>query len=271
MILSRKFYPGILLALVCLAFSLALWSGCRPSVESKDRTEWTEDHIVRAQEAVRKGRIVEATKLYKEALKSSPDLAIAHLELALLLHSYESDYIGAIYHYREYLLLTPGSEKKVVVEDRIRIASQQFAVLSAPPDNLSQKGDVSSFEKEALALRKSLQNTSDQLIRAKAETRQVRELLLTEQARTSALKNKIDSDARVTTKAEGRTETKIQTPVAAPVPRIRTYEVLRGDTLSKIALKVYKDPGRWSKILEANREVLGGSDQVQPGQILIIP
>lgn len=56
---------------------------------------------------------------------------------------------------------------------------------------------------------------------------------------------------------------------AAPGPR--TYEVVAGDTLSKIAKQFYGDAGKYPKIFEANRDQLKDPNVIKPGQRLKIP
>lgn len=52
----------------------------------------------------------------------------------------------------------------------------------------------------------------------------------------------------------------------------QTYTVQAGDTLSKIAGKVYGDGNRWRQIYDANRNVIAGSpEQIQVGMVLTIP
>ena len=60
---------------------------------------------------------------------------------------------------------------------------------------------------------------------------------------------------------------------AAPAnnPYTQTYTVVSGDTLSKIAQKYYGDPGLYTKIFEANRDVLRDPNKIMPGQKLRIP
>jgi len=72
-------------------------------------------------------------------------------------------------------------------------------------------------------------------------------------------------------------------PVASPEPSLatarrvpspdmdRTYTVQRGDSLSKIAYKVYGDATQWRTIQDANRNTLGDSVNVRVGQVLVIP
>jgi len=51
----------------------------------------------------------------------------------------------------------------------------------------------------------------------------------------------------------------------------RTYEVQKGDSLSKIAKKFYGEAGAWKRIFEANRDVVKNPDLIQPGWTLKIP
>jgi nucleoid-associated protein YgaU len=58
---------------------------------------------------------------------------------------------------------------------------------------------------------------------------------------------------------------------AASNPYTQTYTVVSGDTLSKIAQKYYGDPALYTKIFEANRDVLRDPNKIMPGQKLRIP
>jgi nucleoid-associated protein YgaU len=52
----------------------------------------------------------------------------------------------------------------------------------------------------------------------------------------------------------------------------RTYTVVQGDSLSKIAQRFYGKADEWRTIYEANREVIGNNpDLIKPGQIFVIP
>ena len=62
-------------------------------------------------------------------------------------------------------------------------------------------------------------------------------------------------------------------PVAPPKenPYQQTYVVQKGDTLSKIADEYYGDARLYTKIFEANRDILQNPDKIKPGQKLRIP
>jgi len=53
--------------------------------------------------------------------------------------------------------------------------------------------------------------------------------------------------------------------------RDRTYTVVKGDSLSKIAKRVYGKASLWRKIYEANRDHIKDPDMIFPGQLLRIP
>ena len=66
-------------------------------------------------------------------------------------------------------------------------------------------------------------------------------------------------------------------PAAPPVtpsfnaPR-RTYTVVSGDSLSKIAQREYGAASKWHAIYDANKQVIGNNpDLIKPGQVLVIP
>ena len=58
-------------------------------------------------------------------------------------------------------------------------------------------------------------------------------------------------------------------PAAAPATR--THTVQRGDTLSAIAKKYYGNANAYTKIFEANKNILKDPDHIYPGQVLTIP
>ena len=58
---------------------------------------------------------------------------------------------------------------------------------------------------------------------------------------------------------------------AASAPAGRTYTVVSGDSLSKIAKHQYGDSAKWHAIFEANRDKIKNPDLIYPGQVLTIP
>jgi nucleoid-associated protein YgaU len=67
------------------------------------------------------------------------------------------------------------------------------------------------------------------------------------------------------------------TAPAAPPPTStigsagKTYVVVKGDSLSKIAKREYGDANKWRTIHEANKDLISDPDLIYPGQVLKIP
>ncbi len=52
---------------------------------------------------------------------------------------------------------------------------------------------------------------------------------------------------------------------------IESYKVKAGDTLSKIAEKIYGDAAKFEVIFEANKDILKNANDIKVGQVLKIP
>ncbi len=63
----------------------------------------------------------------------------------------------------------------------------------------------------------------------------------------------------------------VNSGVASTAPVAKTYTVVSGDSLSRIAKHVYGDVNRWHDIFNANRDLLDNPDKIQPGQVLKLP
>ncbi|MCX5703984.1 MAG: LysM peptidoglycan-binding domain-containing protein [Candidatus Omnitrophica bacterium] len=63
----------------------------------------------------------------------------------------------------------------------------------------------------------------------------------------------------------------IAEPEAAPGSSFEKYTVRKNDTLQKISKKLYGTTKKWTKIYEANQDVLAGPNKIYVGQALNIP
>lgn len=69
---------------------------------------------------------------------------------------------------------------------------------------------------------------------------------------------------------QGRFDSPAQASDATVVPA-QTYTVQRGDSLSRIARRIYGETRHWRVIFEGNRDLLDNPDLIRPGQVLKIP
>ena len=66
----------------------------------------------------------------------------------------------------------------------------------------------------------------------------------------------------------------VQSGASSTAPAVETYEIYEvksGDSLSRIAKRVYGDGNAWKRIFDANTDVLKDPNKIFPGQRLKIP
>lgn len=228
---------------------MAFLAGCGGGVARLDRAELENGTVERALKLVQAGDPGAALKLFEKALKRDPDLARVHLEIGILFHEVEKNYVGAIYHYRKYLELRPESQKREMIENRMRIARQMLAAGVVGTENVTALR-VEELERANFDLRAKIRNLDAQLV----EARRVSMAEMSHRQASNAVAAAEDED--VDSDTEGG---------------IRHYTVQRGDSLSSIALKIYRDVNKWDQIYEANRKELESSNDLKAGQVLIIP
>jgi len=296
--------------ITCLIAVLAV--GCR-RVEQLDESERNSRIVAKAYEMSNQGDYEAAIVLFTKALEVYSGLARPHLDLAMLLHERQRDYVRAIYHYSRYLELRPGTEKASMIKGRIRQAERAFASLHTV-EGASSGISIRELEGRNEALKRQNTALMRRVEQLEAEVREVRE---TERQRYMATVVGTPKDAEEAPEAPpppvattavqpvvsspGTTPARTLPPTIkpavpqplpsesapaapesrvtpSPVPKpveantlVRTYTVRRGDSLSKIAFKVYGDATEWRRLQNANRESLGDSVNVKVGQVLVVP
>lgn len=92
-------------------------------------------------------------------------------------------------------------------------------------------------------------------------------------AASQDIKNKIwDHIKLVSPKYEDLTaDITVDASLAPPAPKLETYTVQAGDTLSKISKQFYGDTGKYMRIFEANKDQLTDPNKIRVGQVLKIP
>ncbi|WP_372948918.1 peptidoglycan-binding protein LysM [Mariniphaga sp.] len=66
-------------------------------------------------------------------------------------------------------------------------------------------------------------------------------------------------------------ESKTEKQAKPQEPEKQFYTVVSGDSLSKIALRVYGNANKYPVIFDANTPMLKHPDKIYPGQVLVIP
>ncbi len=164
------------LAVVVLAVGLA---GCDRNmsiaeIEAKERTSRL---YTTAMEDLQAGRTDPAIRAFEQVLAQEPRNYSAHFQLATLLQDIKKDYIGAISHYKSYLLFRPTSDKATIASDRMRVCD---ALLSAeylrkaggkPTEKLSAEN--ARLSDEVRKLGEQVKRLEGQLAKARGDVEQL--------------------------------------------------------------------------------------------------
>lgn len=244
--------PASRILLLVVSIPLLFLASCGQDTATIEAREDQFPLMVKAQARVKAREIEEAIDLYKEAVAERPDLAKAHLNLGLLFEEHRKDYLRAIYHYETYLELRPNTDKRLLVEELIRVARMSYA--ASLPDRPSEAV-------EAIAvIQRKLETTEGELEEARAEIEDLR-------AQLQAAHRPPDTGRTARTAVSGGSPGREGAAGAGET----VYVVRPRDTLSSIARKVYGDSSRWRRIYDANNDTLKRPEDLREGQVLRIP
>ncbi|HEY5894675.1 MAG TPA: LysM peptidoglycan-binding domain-containing protein [Chthoniobacterales bacterium] len=232
--------------IVALLFSITFTS-CERLVQSQRNKLRNQ-----AADAAKTGDFQEALAFYESSLDGSPDSADTHFQMAIICESKTNDPLAALFHFRRCARLDPKGPHATEAEKSYE-RLEPAVVASLSNSGSMSKADAVKLKNQNAELRKQITD-----LKAIVEANKARE-----KAERAATKNR--------PKQAGK-------PIStAPDPDLlrklggKTYVVQPGDTLAKIARKVYKSEARWSDIEDANRNNIENPKNLQPGQVLIIP
>ena len=279
--------------------AVVLCGGCR-RVAKLDSSEQKSALMIKAYAAEDSGDYKKALAIYRKTIATYPQFARPHLDAGLLYQERFQDYISAIYHYQRYLEMRPHTEKKVMIKKNIKASKDAFATQWLKKQGGGSKEDqqrvclelrnrnrvlsnrLSRVQRELEALHKSSHGSgrggksgaaahSSPVVGSKMEPGRFSARSVSRSHRYEhsfgpaggASRRNPVIQSYYTVKSTASNTTSDVTP--------RTYTVRRGETLSRIALRVYGDATLWPKIQRANRDILGSSVDVKVGQVLKIP
>ena len=112
--------------LSCCAVVLAGCNLSEPSAaELADRSS---RNYTEAMSELQAGHIDAAIAKFGDVIRAEPGNGNAHFQLAALLED-KKDYLGAIVHYRIYLMIRPKSDKAAVAQDRLKSCETRYSSL----------------------------------------------------------------------------------------------------------------------------------------------
>lgn len=234
--------------------SFFLFTGCSPEAFETDEKQYRLAKSYQTQ-----GRNEEALSAYLRVIEGRRTAPESHFEAGHIYLTDIKDPVSAIYHFRRHLELKPDSEQTERVRQLIETARKEFA----------RQLPVRPYEGQLDRL-----DLMELIEGLKVENEKLKRNLLTAQSRVRQLErliaNKPDSETSEKSVALPSPASRAKISSARSAASLR-YTVRSGDTLSRISVKVYGAPSRWSDIYQANRDRLSSENALRVGQELRIP
>ncbi|HEY4415862.1 MAG TPA: LysM peptidoglycan-binding domain-containing protein [Verrucomicrobiae bacterium] len=228
-------------------------NGCSP-VDSGQMDEEKEPHFVLGNSRFNEMDWPGAVDAFEQSLEVNPHSAQAHYRLAQLFDSKISDPAAAIYHYQQYLKMSPEANNRDLINQRIDSCKQQLAtaVLQLPSTPGAQK-QVDALVEQNRALAAQVDNLRSNLNAWVAYATSLKNNQTAaggnaggQGQATSSMPDDIsqqsDTSSSSTAKATAKAKTTASTTsvkktVAPKPPTVRKHIVLSGETMSSIAKK----------------------------------
>jgi phage tail protein X len=130
-----------LYAALCLTLAVAAAAGC-----SRTSSDFKKERASRlyqnAMAEYRAGRADKAIDAFTLVVAKDPGNASARFQLACMLQDVKKEYLGAFCNFREYLILSPGSDKAKMAGDRMAECEREMARVLAQKHSLLDLKEV---------------------------------------------------------------------------------------------------------------------------------
>ena len=277
--MPRRFRSLLFVAGSCVAW-LPVYAQSTPSNNTDN------PHYKQAQQDLDNGDANAAADEYEAALVADPKLADAHYELGVLYAEKLSEPISALYHLDRYLKLAPQSPNASAARDLFNTESEAFAA-SLPGTSTSSA--LARLQLENNGLKKQAADAGHTIAQLQTQLANMQQQVADANARAAAATPAVPGAPTPAPVVGGGAVAGTPAPVIAPAPVVpatpapgttsapdaggaRTYTVKSGDSLWKIAHKMYpKDTSNGEeKIKDANKDAFANKF-LKPGEVLVIP
>ena len=162
---------------------LATLTACDYVQQREYKDERADRHYQAAMADYSAGRLDAAAAGFEKAVKADPGNSSARFQYACLLQDKKRDWLGAICHYREFLLQEPSSDKAQLAKDRLAICEQMYANKvargneGAPAANPALAAEKAAAEKKCAKMVGELEAMNMRLAKLADENARLRRML----------------------------------------------------------------------------------------------
>ncbi|MEY3911800.1 MAG: hypothetical protein RLY37_1268 [Verrucomicrobiota bacterium] len=234
-------------------FMVLLLVGCEDGSRADSRTLDVEDEDFRqGQNFYKSGEVRQALECYLKVIDKRKGAAESNLEAGRMYLELQ-DPLPAIYHFNQYIRMKPTSEQSNLVRQLIKTAEKQF--MQQLPGRPMEPDALGGSDLNAKL--RNLQLENEKLKRELSDYNRTQKGLILPPKTTSE-----KPAEKPATTEDGKPQ------------RFRQYTVVKGDTLSGIARKVFGDasPTRISAIYNANRDKMTSVNSLPKiGTVILLP
>lgn len=211
---------------------------------------------------------------YEDVLRIDPQHSEAHYQIALICDKNLNDPLSAAYHYQQFLRSpNPDPSRVELVKSFLENAKLQIAA-STPNVAGQQTPELVKLRTENAALYAQVEELKREIVRTRTKALEVKAPAKDPKApsTTTASTPAPPALSQQNTKAVPRVETKAAVQAVHPAAnRPKNYVVKKGEGIQAIAEKIYGDRSKWRQIVSANPSIQKNPNQLNPGQILVLP
>ncbi len=173
--------------MILATMSLMTLTACNYIQDKEFRAERASKLYQSAMADYSAGRLDAAIAGFEKVIRADSGNASARFQLACLLQDRKQDYLGAITHYREYILLAPSGDKIKVAETRAAMCEKLWALEIIKQQKANEGSIIAKEVAEAQAAQKAAEEQLTAAQTALAELQKVNETLTQEKARLTRM------------------------------------------------------------------------------------
>jgi len=245
------------IAMAVLGLGFAALLGCGPPPAAGD------PFLRRGIKLREEGDYGAAADAFERCLRRRPELAEAHLRVALLYEDHLGEPLRALYHFSIYLAERPHGANADLARRSVERLEQAWltellARFPEPLEAAAQQAAEAARENARL-----LEHKTFLIERLREINREVTSL------REQLARSQIPNSTEAPVSPAGEPPLPLTPPVT--LPAVTTYEVKKGDTLSEVARQLYGSSRYWQALRAANSRTLTDGDILVPGMTLRVP